>query len=364
MRQILRFALTLIVTAFISIPAQVMASGGDYYDYVYSKAYDGYTNIRNHPSTRGQIIGRIPNGDYAAEFLDIAYENSNWYYIRYKNIYGYVAKSQVGDYPSNAVNLNITTKWLAGKWFDNAGNCLTLDKKGNFVLEGSFKAVGKWRLSGGNDITLKATYGSWSETYVVDLELQSIGDYAREGVKLPLHRAAAVNTGVKSDYELSLPLYNSTIGEFPAEYKWMIGEWRSAANPNYVVEIGQRYVRVYNGTVGGVIPSSLEDIRKIEYTIGYNRHPSTKRYYLALIPGDNLPVVYLDNVSKKVFFLNQYGAEELTLKSANTNIDEDSVFGSRGISSNVLVICGLVCAIALLVGVIIVLVVRLQKQKK
>lgn len=364
MKQILRFTFALIVAAFISIPTQVIASGGDYYDYVYSKAFDGYTNIRNQPSTRGQIIGRLPNGDHAAEFLDVAYDNSNWYYIRYKNIYGYVAKSQVSDYPTNAVNLNITTTWLAGKWFDNAGNCLTLDKKGNFVLDGAFKAVGKWRLSGGNDITLKATYGSWSDTYVVDLELQCIGDYAREGVKLPLHRAAVVNTGVKSDYELSLPLYNSTTGELPAEYKWMIGEWRSAANPSYVVEIGERYVRVYNDTVGGVIPSSLEDIRKVEYAIGYNRHPSTKRYYLAVIPGDNQPVVYLDNVGKKIFFLNQFGAEELTLKSAETDIDGGSSFGSGGISSNVLIIGGLVCAIALLVGVVIVLVARLQKQKK
>lgn len=349
MKQLIKFAFAIMLLAGVGVPQQTFASG--YEEYVYSNAYDGYTNIRNNPSTKGKIIGVLPNGNYPAEFIEVSWENNNWYYIYYKGIYGYVAKSQMSSTPQNAVNLKITAKWLTGEWYDRAGNKLTLDNKGNFTLYGTTEAAGKWRLTGGNNLTLKATYAGWSQTLAVDLDLGCVGDFTRAGARLPLSRQAAINTAGMSDYTLSQAIYRSSADALPTEYQWIKGDWTSMLNPQNKLEINDDYITI-NSIMGGE-----KSGKEVEYTISYHFNNTFKKHYVAIKPNADLPIVYLDTIDHKIFFLNQFAEEEF-VKSGEANQSDNSGGGN----GTLIAILGVV--FGALIAVVVFLVMKLKSQKQ
>lgn len=326
-------------------------------DFIYSNAYDGFTNIRQQPNAKSKIIGKLPNGNNAAEFIEESYENDNWYYIYYKGTYGYVAKSQIGWTPYKTVNLKITAKWLTGVWVDGTGNKLTLDNKGNFMVQGPVSHAGKWRLSGGNDLTLKATYGSWNETYIVDLDKQTIGQYVREGAQQSPLIAAAINSANMTDSELSQVLYHSSTGEMPIEFQWIKGEWRAANNNYDAAMVTDKWIRSNNCGGGAYNAQEISDIEKMEYTIGYRYNNDVKRYYLALIPNGNLPVVYINTIEQRLFFINNSNEQPLI------RVADAETSSSTSLNSSIII--GLVAGGVLgIIGIVVFLIVRLTSKKK
>lgn len=60
----------------------------EYADFAFANVSD-YVNVRNQPSTEGEIVGKIYDGA-VAEILSIAGENDDWYQIISGNVEGYI----------------------------------------------------------------------------------------------------------------------------------------------------------------------------------------------------------------------------------------------------------------------------------
>lgn len=339
---------------------------------VYSNAYDGFTNIREAATTRSEILGRLPNGDECAYVIN---SNGNWYYVHYRNIYGYVSKSQVSYYPSERVNLDITAEWLNGVWY-GPDSRLTLDTRGNFVYRNDYgkERVGTWRLSGGNYITLTGSWDGWTESYYINLSNYEMGPYSRIAYveeeapvtdtqtssrdMLDAENPAvykAIDSEDMSDSELSKTLYTSTTGELPMQYRWMIGEW-SAQNGQYVAIISDDEIRTYNRLKGGDVPASGRDIKASEYTIRYKHSNKLQCYFMVLTPVEDIPEVYINCESKEVFFINR---EEAISLARTGDLQNYSIW-----NKDTLLIGGIILSVIAAVVSIIVSITLVRKSRK
>lgn len=355
---LLRFVACAIALLTIAANQQAMATvdGG----YIYSNAFDGFVTIREQPTSKSARLAIMPSGNNPAEFIDVAHGNSKWYYVCYKGVYGYVAKIDVGWSPAPAVNLNITTSWLEGKWVDNNDNVISIDDKGNFFIKGSVNAVGKWHLSGGNNITLKATYINWTKTYAVDLNNNAIGSYYRLGSeqqRRSLASKASVNVSNLTQEDLSRTLYSSKDGRLPAEYTWIAGEWRSTSGRSDIAIIGQSKAFVHTNEQGA-IPTDLSTISAERYTIGYKFSIANNCWYIALT-ADNMPTIYANNELKQLFFESNGEHHTLShISDSTANVDN-----GFSISTTTIIIIGCVAMLLAAVVVIIVLVSKLNTKK-
>ena len=79
--------------------------------YVYSDASDGFTNIRQEPSSKSKIVGGLVNNGPGAKLLERG--NNGWYKVDFNGIVGYVSSSIVAvgdeDGPLNQRNKNKNT---------------------------------------------------------------------------------------------------------------------------------------------------------------------------------------------------------------------------------------------------------------
>ena len=348
---------TLTFTLLLLAAATNIASA-EYYgeSYVYSHAFDGFTSIYSSPSTKSTKIGKLPNGDAGAEFIEVCYEDSAWYYINFRGITGYVKKENVDWMPSESVNLNITAKWLYGVWHDGQGNTLTLDKAGNFMIRGEQTRAGKWKLSGGNDLTLTGNYQGWKQTYVVDLEEEAIGHWIREGATIPVTRSMAVNTSYMNDRQLSQVFFRSEGEPLPAEFKWIEGEWHVLSKSCDYAKIEADGLKAFNSLDNNIQVSGYEEKPKSGYTIGYKYNNDLKNYYIAIIPNGTEPVIYIDQTEHKLYLINNGEARELTRTG-------DIVKEQKSDYTNIMLMAGAGIIVVLLI-VIVILIVRLSKRNK
>jgi hypothetical protein len=353
-----------ICVAMLALSGIGNVSVAGWYDYVYSNAYDGYTNIRQRPTTKSAILGTLPNGNNAAEFYGESYENANWYHIYYNGIEGYVAKSQVGRSPSPAVNLNITTNWIYGVWVNGEGNTLTCDKKGNFTLSGNINVAGKWRLTGGNDITLKATYSGWKQTYYIDLYNNMIGDYYRQGSAQDLEAQlatrinnAAVDTSNISESDLNNEIHNSRNGNIPSEYQWILGEWHSeSTDRNDLIIIGNNKAFAYMSESEAIM---RDDIDMEKYCLRYKFNIALNKWYVVLVTEEDMPIVYIDNSTKQLFFESNGEGYYLThIQGSENHVDEGGLSLTMWI-----IIAACSCVLSVLIGVIIFLATKVKSNK-
>lgn len=353
-----------ICAAMLALSGIGNMSFAGWYDYIYSNAYDGYTNIRQRPSAKSAIIGTLPNGNHAAECYGISSENANWYLIYYNGVEGYVAKSQVGGNPAPAVNLNITTNWIYGVWKNSNGDTLTCDKKGNFTLTGSTAASGKWRLTGGNDITFKATYGNWKQTYYVDLYNNQIGDFFRQGSAQDIEAQlatrinnAAVDTSNLTEADLNSEIHNSRNGNIPAEYQWILGEWHSeSSDRNDLITVGNNKAFAYMSDSEAIM---RDDIDMEKYSLRYKFNIALNKWYVVLVASEDMPIVYVDSNAKLLFFESNGEGHYLShIQGSENHVDEGGLSLTTWI-----IIAASALVLSLLVGVIIILATKVKNQK-
>ena len=317
-------ALILIVAAGITTDTFATVDG-----YVYSNAYDGFTNIRESPSTKAAIVGILPNGNYPAEVVT-TFKHRYWYYIYYRGCYGYVAKSQIDRTPAQSVNLDITAKWLAGSWCYN-NNTITLDTNGNFMFKDCYGKdhAGKWRLSGGNYITFKASWDDWQGVYPIDLYSDQIGPYTRTKYTptptrgpAPAQQWSNYKPEPEPEYELALRyaawssaltdkelmtiLYDSATDTLPEEFSWIVGEWHCENGSSNLAIITPTKIRTYDSSKSSKAPENSSYIKASEYTIRYKYEPNLRRYFLAVVPKGNLPEVYITHYDdpNKMFYID------------------------------------------------------------
>lgn len=129
------------------------------YPKVYSNAYDGFTNIRQRPSSSSQVLSVLKNGPQGAALL--GYEGS-WAKIICNGVEGYVYSNYITTTPTKEVYVDISTGWLFGQWKDEEMGLefITFSKNGTYKYENYVGAgyiwEGKWMLEG-NEVVLHET---------------------------------------------------------------------------------------------------------------------------------------------------------------------------------------------------------------
>jgi uncharacterized protein YgiM (DUF1202 family) len=159
---------------------------------VYSNAYDGYTNIREHASAQSPIIGKLPNGPEGADLLGV---EGNWSKVRFNGTVGYVLCEYLQSTPTVTVNPAITAKWLEGVWSDFGGYVFYLIfSNGTYanIQQYGDMAYGTYHLEG-SDIIFTHRYVTphgaelgrkvgETERYAIDVDARKIDDYEPYGI--------------------------------------------------------------------------------------------------------------------------------------------------------------------------------------
>lgn len=123
---------------------------------MYSKSYDGYTNVRKEPTTKSEVLGKLRNGN---EYVVVIGETEGWLEVQYYDQIGYVHKKFVCGTPTVPVNVDVEAKWFEGCWTDSYYSYYCIFSNGKFAYEHQYGTMsyGKWHLEG-NDIILTTTY--------------------------------------------------------------------------------------------------------------------------------------------------------------------------------------------------------------
>ncbi|MBQ5647652.1 MAG: SH3 domain-containing protein [Alistipes sp.] len=118
---------------------------------LYSNAYDGYVNIRQAPTTKSPILGRLFNGnDYIVQ-LGV---QGNWHLVQWQGTVGYAHKNMVGYSPWKPVNIYVEASWLEGAY----GYCGCKTNHWSYIVfsDGRFVEVGDYGYPGDD-----YAYGTW-----------------------------------------------------------------------------------------------------------------------------------------------------------------------------------------------------------
>ena len=153
--------------------------------YVYSCAYDGFTNIREEASFSAKVIGQFRNGPEGAILLENLGE---WMKVDVSGQIGYVVSKYVRDTPSVAYTGDITIDWLEGIW--HGGYVLMIYNNGTWEMGYDYEFVyGTYLLQNTNELALIPVekidpLGAWVEADDSDIQILKInkgegllGDY-------------------------------------------------------------------------------------------------------------------------------------------------------------------------------------------
>lgn len=127
---------------------------------IYSTAYDGYTNVRQSPTSKSKILGKLRNGN---EYVTLVGMEGNWYEVEYYDQIGYVHKDHVGDTPSKPVTVDVDASWFNGFWShpDSDQEGYNIYSNGKYTLHDYIEDYtvchGRWRLEG-NEIVFTVVY--------------------------------------------------------------------------------------------------------------------------------------------------------------------------------------------------------------
>ena len=118
--------------------------------YVYSCAYDGFTNIREEASFSAKVIGQFRNGPEGAVLLE---DLGEWMKVDVSGQIGYVVSKYVRDTPSVAYTGDITVDWLEGIW--HGGYALMIYNNGTWEMGYDYTFVyGTYILQNKNELVL------------------------------------------------------------------------------------------------------------------------------------------------------------------------------------------------------------------
>lgn len=163
--------LCLAITMLIAVSAAWAASPK-----VYSNCYDGYLNLRLKPTSKSQIVGKLPNGPEGAELLGV---EGKWSKVRVNGVVGYVFSSYLQSKPTEPVYIKASA--VVGEWgcFHSYHTAIyTIKDNGKFTYQcqQGGDTSGSWYLSR-DKLVLKYANGRTVTCEVTDSYL-IIGDFA------------------------------------------------------------------------------------------------------------------------------------------------------------------------------------------
>ena len=126
---------------------------------VYSNAYDGYTNVRQKPTSKSKLVGTIRQGN---EYVVATGVEDNWIQVDYYGQTGYVHKDHVGDTPCQPVTVDVDANWLSGWWpaYDDGNYFIYSNGRysKHYVFHDTLDSIhGKWHLEG-NEVVFTPLY--------------------------------------------------------------------------------------------------------------------------------------------------------------------------------------------------------------
>lgn len=126
---------------------------------VYSNAYDGYVNVREAPTTKSSILGRLRNGEDYPVQVGV---DGNWIAVKWHGMTGYVHKNMVGSNPWKPVYIEVSADEIAGWYFLNDESILLFNNGKYATVSGSEYGYydleyGTWKYEG-TEIVLKTKY--------------------------------------------------------------------------------------------------------------------------------------------------------------------------------------------------------------
>ena len=158
---------------------------------VYSNAYDGFVNVRQAPTLKSTVLGKLKNGE---EYLVQLGVQGNWVVVDWYGMTGYVNKSVVGSTPWKPVYLNVDSNWLQG-WYTNGYTSYLVFSNGKYASVHQYGDLtyGVWRFEG-TDIVFKAksvtdygrscnNYVGQEERYGVSVSSKSFGGYKKQALR-------------------------------------------------------------------------------------------------------------------------------------------------------------------------------------
>ena len=143
---------------------EVAFGAGDELTKVYSKAYDGYLNVRAQPTTKGQILGRLSNGPEGAELLGV---EGKWTKVRVNGVVGYVWSADLQRTPTEPVYVDaaaVIGEWhaeesIGGNWY----NKITIKSNGKFVKIESIDSDSNEQVNGTWSLSLDKLVLKWPD---------------------------------------------------------------------------------------------------------------------------------------------------------------------------------------------------------
>ena len=161
---------------------------------VYSNAYDGYVNVRQGPTLKSTVLGKLRNGD---EYLVQLGVQGNWIAVNWHGMTGYVNKSVVGSKPWKPVYLDIDGNSFQG-WYTDGYTSYLVFSNGKYAAVHHYGdlAYGVW-LFEGSDVIFKTRsvtdYGRSCSYYVGQEQRFSVAVKSKASIsfggckKQPLH---------------------------------------------------------------------------------------------------------------------------------------------------------------------------------
>ena len=139
----------------VEAEAEVVKPGNPYEVRVYSNAYDGFANVRQAPTLKSSVLGKLRNGD---EYLVQLGVEGNWVLVNWHGMTGYVNKSVVGPTPWKPVYLNVDGNRLEGVYADILSGYLVFSN-GKYARTSQYGETeyGVWKLEG-TDIVFITKY--------------------------------------------------------------------------------------------------------------------------------------------------------------------------------------------------------------
>lgn len=104
------FVNLLAVLACVSVAFSLTSCGGS--DLVYANSHDGFLNIREEPTAKSSIVGRMYNGDEGA--IDLGIVAGDWMQVEQRGVVGWIHRNFVQSVPSSPVL--ISDEALCGTW--------------------------------------------------------------------------------------------------------------------------------------------------------------------------------------------------------------------------------------------------------
>lgn len=137
---------------------------------MYSNSYDGYTNVRKSPSSKGEVLGKLRNGN---EYVVVIGEVDKWLEVEYYDQIGYVHKNYVSETPSKPVTVDVDANWIEGIWWMNGGwECYLIFSNGKYTIVKEWYenvVAGKWHLEEDNIVFTPKYFDKesqwWNESY-------------------------------------------------------------------------------------------------------------------------------------------------------------------------------------------------------